>query len=295
MSGSAGGFSHAVVGVGSLEEAARLWVDTFGLSVMLRREGADDDLENLWGLAPRSYRTTGADRHAGCGDGPAPLRGVHRSRTGGARGRPVLRSLSQEPRRTAPRHEGPLPGADGGRMGDGVEAGSDAGGRHGDIRGTAQGARRHQPVAGGSGRGRSPLYPPGLHGGDPRWWAPRPTTPRSGLSSRRCSGLEHLDYHLFEGPEVERMVGPSGRRQARHAYPGRPGRRAGPDRAGAVRGRGGDRPLSDGQAARPGFSGRGGSIQTTSTPWRPGRRPANTPSRCGERRTPSRGRAAGRW
>ena len=48
------GFSHAIVGVADLDEAARLWVDTFGLSATARRDGADEALESLWGLAPGS-------------------------------------------------------------------------------------------------------------------------------------------------------------------------------------------------------------------------------------------------
>lgn len=49
-----GAFSHATIGVASLEEASRFWHANFGLQVRATRDGPDAALAALWGIPPEA-------------------------------------------------------------------------------------------------------------------------------------------------------------------------------------------------------------------------------------------------
>lgn len=49
-------FTHAVVGVTDLDESLRLWNGTFGMSILDRTDGPDAELEQLWDLGSVTVR-----------------------------------------------------------------------------------------------------------------------------------------------------------------------------------------------------------------------------------------------
>ncbi len=200
------GLSHAIVGVADLDEAARLWVDTFGLSATARRDGADEALESLWGLAPGSV-----SRQA--------LVGL----PGEVTGRLHLVEFTD-----------PAPA---------VRSGArsfDLCPKNLDVRLTGMQERYDELVSAGWVMGSTPvrmpvdtmeIYEVQLKGpdvtnlslvevvGDDLPYTPQgyvavtqvvgtnPDNPAERAFFEGVFELEHLDYHLFEGPEVERMVG----------------------------------------------------------------------------------------
>ena len=210
------GFSHAIVGVASLGEAERLWVDTFGLSVTGRLEGTDPGLETLWGLPSGTIRRQS-------------LVGMPGSETG----RLHLVEFADP---------GPA-----------VRAGArafDLCPKNLDVRLTGMRDRYRELVGAGWTMGSAPvrmpvdtmeIYEVQLKGPDATNlslvevvddWLPytsegyvavtqvvgtNPDNPSERAFFEEVFELEHLDYHLFEGPEVERMVGlPSGAKLDMH-------------------------------------------------------------------------------
>ena len=200
------GFSHAIVGTADLDEAMRLWVGTFGLSVGERREGPDPELEQFWHLPPGGIR-----RQA--------LVGL----PGESTGRLHLVEFSD-----------PEPSVrDGARSFDLCP-------KNLDVRLTGMHERYGELVASGWEMGSTPVrmpldtmevYEVQLRGPDFTNLSlvevvgeKLPFTPNGYVAVTQVVGttpdnpserdffeevfqLRHLDYHLFEGPEVERMVG----------------------------------------------------------------------------------------
>ena len=216
MSVAARGFSHAIVGVANLDEAERLWVDTFGLLVTGWLEGTDPGLETLWRLPSRAIR-----RQA--------LVGMPGSETG----RLHLVEFADP---------GPA-----------VRAGArafDLCPKNLDVRLTSMQDRYEELVSAGWTMGSAPvrmpvdtmeIYEVQLKGPDATNlslvevvddWLPytsegymavtqvvgtNPDNPSERAFFEQVFELEHLDYHLFEGPEVERMVGlPAGAKLDMH-------------------------------------------------------------------------------
>ena len=210
------GFSHATVGVASLDEAVRLWVDTFGLSVIRQVEGEDPGLETLWRLSPGSIR-----RQALVGM-PAAMTGrLH-----------LVEFV--DPRRAV--REGAVA--------------FDLCPKNLDVRLTRMQDRYEELVGAGWVMGSTPvrmpvdtmeIYEVQLKGPDVTNLSlvevvgdGLPYTSKGYVAVTQVVGtnadnlseraffeevfeLEHLDYHLFEGPEVERMVGlPAGAKLDMH-------------------------------------------------------------------------------
>ena len=210
------GFSHAIVGVASLDEAARLWVDTFGLSSISRVEGADPGLEALWGLPSGSL-----------------VRQALVGMPGAETGRLHLVEFADP---------GPA-----------VRAGArafDLCPKNLDVRLTGMPDRYQELVGAGWVMGSAPvrmpvdtmeIYEVQLKGPDVTNLSlvevvgdGLPYTSQGYVAVTQVVGtnadnpaeraffedvfeLEHLDYHLFEGPEVERMVGlPAGAKLDMH-------------------------------------------------------------------------------
>ena len=199
-------FSHAIVGTADLDEAMRLWVGTFGLSVIQQAVGDDRGLETLWSLPPGSIR-----RQA--------LLGLPDESTG----RLYLVEFTE-----------PEPSVrDGARSFDLCP-------KNLDVRLTGMHKRYEELVAAGWEMGSSPVrmpldtmevYEVQLRGpdftnlslvevvGEELPFTPQgyvavtqvvgttPDNPSERAFFEEVFGLPHLDYHLFEGPEVERMVG----------------------------------------------------------------------------------------
>lgn len=216
MSAAPRGFSHATVGVASLDEALRLWVDAFGLSVIRQVEGDDPDLETLWGLPSGSIR-----RQA--------LAGMPTGVTGRLH---LVEFVDPQ----APVREGARP--------------FDLCPKNLDVRLTGMRDRYEELVGVGWVMGSTPvrmpvdtmeIYEVQLKGPDVTNLSlvevvgdGLPYTPRGYMAVTQVVGtnpdnsseraffeevfqLVHLDYHLFEGPEVERMVGlPAGAKLDMH-------------------------------------------------------------------------------
>ena len=213
---AARGFSHAIVGVASLDEAEGLWVDTFGLSVTGRSEGTDPGLETLWRLPPGSIR-----RQA--------LVGM----PGAATGRLHLVEFT-DPQPAVRNGARPF----------------DLCPKNLDVRLTGMQDHYEELVGAGWAMGSRPvrmpvdtmeIYEVQLKGPDVTNLSlvevvgdGLPYTCRGNVAVTQVVGtnpdnpeeraffegvfeLEHLDYHLFEGPEVERMVGlPAGAKLDMH-------------------------------------------------------------------------------
>lgn len=216
MSVAARGFSHAIVGVANLDEAERLWVDTFGLLVTGWLEGTDPGLETLWRLPSGAIR-----RQA--------LVGMPGSETG----RLHLVEFADP---------GPA-----------VRAGArafDLCPKNLDVRLTSMQDRYEELVSAGWTMGSAPvrmpvdtmeIYEVQLKGPDATNLSlvevvgdGLPYTSQGYVAVTQVVGtnsdnpserdffeevfeLRHLDYHLFEGPEVERMVGlPAGAKLDMH-------------------------------------------------------------------------------
>lgn len=216
MSAAPRGFSHATVGVASLDEALRLWVGTFGLSVIRQTVDDDPELETLWNLPPGSIR-----RQALVGM-PAALTGrLHLVEFAdpGAAVREGARAFDLCPKNL-------------------------------DVRLTGMEDRYEELVGVGWAMGSTPVRMPvdtmeiyefQLKGPDVTNLSlvevvgdGLPYTPQGYVAVTQVVGtngdnpseraffeevfeLEHLDYHLFEGPEVERMVGlPAGAKLDMH-------------------------------------------------------------------------------
>lgn len=210
------GFSQAIVGVASLDEALRLWVDTFGLSVIRQVEGDDPGLDALWGLASGSIR-----RQALVGM-PAVVTGrLH-----------LVEFVDPHP-----------------AVRDGARA-FDRCPKNLDVRLTGMRDRYEELVSAGWAMGSTPvrmpvdtmeIYEVQLKGPDVTNLSlvevvgdGLPYTSQGYMAVTQVVGtnadnpseraffeqvfeLEHLDYHLFEGPEVERMVGlPAGAKLDMH-------------------------------------------------------------------------------
>ncbi|MDE0171129.1 MAG: hypothetical protein OXS29_16735 [bacterium] len=200
------GFSHAIVGVTSLDEVVRLWVDTFGLSVIRQVEGDDPGLETLWGLPSGSIR-----RQALVGMPAAVTGRLH-----------LVEFVDPQP-----------------AVREGARA-FDLCPKNLDVRLTGMQERYEELVGAGWVMGSTPvrmpvdtmeIYEVQLKGPDVTNLSlvelvgdGLPYTPRGYMAVTQVVGtnadnpseraffeevfeLEHLDYHLFEGPEVERMVG----------------------------------------------------------------------------------------
>ena len=216
MSVATRGFSHAIVGVAELTQAIRLWVDTFGLSVIRHVEGTDPELETLWKLPPGGIR-----RQALVGMPGAETGRLH-----------LVEFVNPEPP---------------------VRAGArafDLCPKNLDVRLTGMQKRYDELVSAGWVMGSTPvrmpmdtmeIYEVQLKGpdstnlslvevvGDDLPYTPQgyvavtqvvgtnPDNPAERAFFEGVFELEHLDYHLFEGPEVERMVGlPAGAKLDMH-------------------------------------------------------------------------------
>ena len=210
------GFSHAIVGVASLDEALRLWVDTFGLSVIRQVEGDDPGLDAQWGLASGSIR-----RQALVGMPAAVTGRLH-----------LVEFVDPHP-----------------AVRDGARA-FDRCPKNLDVRLTGMRDRYEELVGAGWAMGSTPvrmpvdtmeIYEVQLKGPDVTNLSlvevvgdGLPYTSQGYMAVTQVVGtnsdnpseraffeqvfeLEHLDYHLFEGPEVERMVGlPAGAKLDMH-------------------------------------------------------------------------------
>ncbi len=210
------GFSHAIVGVAGMGDALDLWVTTFGLSVIRQVEGADPGLETLWELPNGSIR-----RQA--------LVGMPGAETG------RLHLVEFTDPKAAVR-EGARP--------------FDLCPKNLDVRLTGMRDRYEELVRAGWAMGSAPvrmpvdtmqIYEVQLKGPDVTNLSlvevvgdGLPYTPQGYVAVTQVVGtnsdnpaeraffedvfeLEHLDYHLFEGPEVERMVGlPAGAKLDMH-------------------------------------------------------------------------------
>lgn len=213
---SARGFSHAIVGVAGLEEAVRLWVDTFGLAVIGQGEGADPGLETLWGLPSGTVR-----RQALVGMPGAVTGRLH-----------LVEFVDPQ----APVRERARP--------------FDLCPKNLDVRLTGMRDRYRELVGAGWVMGSAPvrmpvdtmeIYEVQLKGPDVTNLSlvevvgdGLPYTPQGYVAVTQVVGtngdnpseraffeevfeLDHLDYHLFEGSEVERMVGlPAGAKLDMH-------------------------------------------------------------------------------
>ena len=210
------GFSQAIVGMASLDEALRLWVDTFGLSVIRQVDGDDPGLDALWGLASGSIR-----RQALVGMPVAVTGRLH-----------LVEFVDPHP-----------------AVRDGARA-FDRCPKNLDVRLTGMRDRYEELVSAGWAMGSTPVrmpvdtmevYEVQLKGPDVTNLSlvevvgdGLPYTSQGYMAVTQVVGtnadnsaerafveqvfeLEHLDYHLFEGPEVERMVGlPSGAKLDMH-------------------------------------------------------------------------------
>ena len=209
-------FSHAIVGTADLDEAMRLWVGTFGLSVSDRRDGPDHDLERLWRLPPG-----GIARQALVGLPGASTGRLH-----------LVEFTDPEP-----------------SVRDGARS-FDLCPKNLDVRLTGMPERYEELVASGWETGSTPVrmpldtlevYEVQIRGpdftnlslvevvGEELPFTPQgyvavtqivgttPDNPSERHFFEDVFGLQHLDYHLFEGPEVERMVGlPAGAKLDMH-------------------------------------------------------------------------------
>ena len=209
-------FSHAIVGTADLDEAMRLWVGTFGLSVTEEREGPDHDLERIWGLSPGS---TGRQALVGL--------------SGESTGRLHLVEFTdpEPPVREDARSFDLCP-------------------KNLDVRVYGMHERYPELVAAGWKMGSTPVrmpldtmevYEVQLRGPDftnlslvevvgeelpfttqgyvavTQVVGTTPDNPSERNFFEEVFGLRRLDYHLFEGPEVERMVGlPAGAKLDMH-------------------------------------------------------------------------------
>ena len=210
------GFSHAVVGTADLDGEIRLWVETFGLSAGQAREGPDSDLERLWNLPPGGIRQQA-------------VVGL----PGESTGRLHLVEFS-EPEACV---------RDGARPFDLCP-------KNLDVRLTGMHERYAELVASGWEMGSDPVrmpldtmevYEVQLRGPDftnlslvevvgeelpftqqgyvavTQVVGTNPDNPSERDFFEDVFELRHLDYHLFEGPEVERMVGlPAGAKLDMH-------------------------------------------------------------------------------